>query len=170
MAGHPTGVHRNPVLELVEVLLESFPVPIDRPESGKGHAFNTAHHFLQVLGFSGSRAKGSEGEAAVAGDDRGDAVVRRWRRAWIPKKLRVVMSVDIDHAWHDHAPGCIGNDRCVAVDLADGDDLSVANGDIGKAAGGAGAINDRSALDDLVVACVGHSEHPLVGPPIGRCF
>ncbi|CAB4815736.1 unannotated protein [freshwater metagenome] len=80
------------------------------------------------------------------------------------------MSVDIDHAGHDHPPGCIGDDRCIAFDLANGDDLSVTNSDIGDAARGAGAIDDRSALDDLVVACVGHSEHPLVGPPKRRSF
>ncbi|CAB4815744.1 unannotated protein [freshwater metagenome] len=78
MSGHPTGVHGDSVFKLVEVLLEGFPVPVDCLEGGKRHPFNAAHHFLQILGFSGGRAEGSEGEAAVASDDCGDAVVRRW--------------------------------------------------------------------------------------------
>ena len=75
MSGHPTGVHRDAILELVEVLLERFPVPIDGLEGGKGHSFDSTHHFLEVFRFGDSRAQGGEGEPTVAGDHGGDAVV-----------------------------------------------------------------------------------------------
>ena len=45
--------------------------------AGRGHALDPRHHPLKVVGLGRVGPQGSEGEAAVAADDGGDAVVGR---------------------------------------------------------------------------------------------
>ena len=52
-----------------------------------------------------------EREAAVAGEERGDAVPRRGRRGRIPVELRVVVRVDVDEAGRDREPVGVDTSR-----------------------------------------------------------
>ena len=68
-----------------------------------------------------SGVHGCEADAAVADDDRRDAVPRRRDHARVPRRLAVVVAVDVDEAGRDEQP--VGVDdalRRFAVDRADG--------------------------------------------------
>ena len=54
-------------------------------------------------------------EAAVAGDDRGDAVEARRRERGVPEHLRVVVRVDVDEAGRDDAAA--GVEHALAVEV-----------------------------------------------------
>ena len=69
------------------------------------------------------------------------------------------MGMGVDDTRHHHAASGIGDDGGLAVDLTNDNDLSVADADVGDACGSTSAIDDGSALDDLVVHCVGHCDH-----------
>ena len=90
-------------------------------------------------------------EAAVAGDDGGDAVEARRRERRVPEHLRVVVRVDVDEPGSDDVPA--GVEHALAVEVgADRGDLAVADGDVGTRAGRAGAVDDGAALDDEIDA------------------
>ena len=69
------------------------------------------------------------------------------------------MRVGIDDPGHDHATSGVSDNGGVAVNVADRDDLAVADGDIGNASRCSGTVDDGSTLNEFVVGCVGHSGH-----------
>ena len=74
---HEAGVDADAAVEAVEVLGERLPPPVDaRLQGGQRHALDLGHHPAEVVGVLG--VERGQREAAVAADDRGDAVdVRR---------------------------------------------------------------------------------------------
>ena len=99
-------VHAEPTIEPVEEVGEAShrgSAPLG--ERVRRHALHPAQHLEQPRrrrrGFGGR-----EGESAVPGEQRGDAVPRRRRRGRIPVELRVVVGVDVDEAGrHEQAVG-----------------------------------------------------------------
>ena len=79
-----------------------------------------------------ARAHRREADAAVAHDDRGDAVPARRREQRIPADLAVVVGVDVDEAGRDQQP--VGVDRAPgrsAGQIADLGDDAVVDRDVG---------------------------------------
>ena len=103
-----------------------------------------AHDQVVVLG-PGRRDR----EAAVAGHDRGDAVVRRRPQRGVPEHLRVVVGVDVDEPRRDRAAR--GVELALAAQVrSDLADHAVRDRHVGRLARRAGAVEDRSAADDEV--------------------
>ena len=75
VADEEPGVHRERAVEAVEVLPERLPVPGHAGGEGlEGHALDAGEHAHEVVGFA--RGQRRDREAAVAADDRRDAVQR----------------------------------------------------------------------------------------------
>ena len=97
-----------------------------------------AHDRVAVLG-----PRRRDREAAVAGDDGGDAVVRRRPQRRIPEHLRVVVRVDVDEAGRDRAARRV--ELALAAEVrADLGDHAVGDRDVGDAPGRAAAVEDGS--------------------------
>jgi hypothetical protein len=134
----------------IQIFGEALPIPGDAPvQDRERNALDidqVAHRDLARLGFAGRDA-----HAAIAHDDRGDAVPTRWADRRVPADLRVVMGVRVDEAGGDDEAG--GVDRlCRAVaDSADIGNPAAHDSDIGAASRGAGAVDNSSALDQQVV-------------------
>ena len=88
------------LLERVEVLGEALPLPRDAfGERGAGDVLDAFHEADQPLVAIGGG--GREADAAVAHDDGRDAVPRRRRHLGVPRRLAVVVGVDVDEAGRD---------------------------------------------------------------------
>ncbi len=140
---------RAPRLDRVEVLREGLElVPRHAREQRVGRhvldVLQRAHEQLAVLG-----PHGRDREAAVAGDDRRDAVPTARRQRRVPEDLRVVVGVDVDEARRDDLPRGVElpAPRESGADL--GDD-PVGDGDVGDPPGRARPVDDRSAPDHNV--------------------
>ncbi len=93
-------VHADAALEPVEEGAEATaPVGDALGERVGRHALDPAEHLQQPRDVLGLRRR--EGEPAVAGEERGDAVPRRGRRRRVPVQLRVVVRVHVDEAGRD---------------------------------------------------------------------
>ena len=112
-------------------------------------------HVLDVLERAGDEvvvldARRRDREAAVAGDDGGDAVEARRRERGIPEHLRVVVRVDVDEPGRDDAVA--GVEHTVAVEVrTDLGDATAGDADVGAHARCAGAVVDGPALDHGLV-------------------
>jgi hypothetical protein len=82
-----------------------------------------------VIGRSHRR----EPHAAVAGDHGGDAVVGRRLQPVVPRRLAVVVGVDVDETRRDECAGRVDLATPAAVDLADLDDAIAADRHVGGA-------------------------------------
>ena len=75
VADEEPGVHCERAVEAVEVLAKGLPVPWHAGGEGlEGHALDAGEHAHEVVGFARSQRR--DREAAVAADDRRDAVQR----------------------------------------------------------------------------------------------
>src|SRR5207247_11184915 len=92
---------------------------------------------------------GRDRVAAVAGDDRGDAVEAGGGGVGVEGELGIVVGVHVDDARHDDE--AVGVDRLArAGEAADGGDQAERDPDVGGAAGQARAVHHPAALDDGV--------------------
>ena len=83
-----------------------------RPRARPASMSSTFSRVRAISSRSLGRRRGDR-EAAVAGDDGGDAVEARRRQRRVPEHLGVVVGVDVDEAGGDHAAG--GVELVVAV-------------------------------------------------------
>ena len=84
-------------VERVEELGEGLPGPRQAlVQRGAGDVLDALHQLDEALVVG--RADRREADAAVAGDDRGDAVPRRRAEPVVPGGLAVVVHVDVDEA------------------------------------------------------------------------
>jgi hypothetical protein len=111
---------------------------------------STTDHAAHVVDVARAITERCQGEAAVAADDRGDAVERRRARGAVPEHLRVVVGVEVDDAG--------GNDETVGVersgrrfvDLAHGDDAAVPHAQIAGAGPRPGPVDDGPTGDQEI--------------------
>ncbi len=167
VADQEAGVDAQIALEPSEVLAEGGPVPVDPVfEGDQRHAFDLGHHPADVVVVL--LLDRGEGESAVSGDHRGDAVqVGRGRRR-VPEQLGVVVGVGVDDPGGDDESGGIELGGPGLLHGADGDDHPVLDPDIGQEAGGAGAVDDGAVADHVVE----HGGVPSVWPrrgPVAVC-
>ena len=144
-------VDGDAALERVQVLPERPARPAEaRPERLDRHALHARQHVREPGGVVG--LGGREREAAVAGEDGGDAVPRRRRRRRLPVQLRIVVRMDVDESRRDDAPVGVDGARCALRHPADADDAAVAHGDVGAVGRHARAVDDPAAAYDEVEA------------------
>jgi hypothetical protein len=143
-------VHRaRPGVDVVEVLAEGLPLPLDALGQRRARDVLDALEELDEALVIGGTA-GREADAAIAHHRGGHAVGGGGEHVAVPARLAVVVRV------HVHEPG--GDDRALGVerarrglgDLAERDDLAVANADVGALARRAGAIDESAVLDEEV--------------------
>ena len=149
MAHEEPGVHRQAAVDAVEVLAEGAPVVRHgREQRLERHPLDARQHARDVVDLA--RLDRREREAAVAADDRGDAVQRRRGGGRIPEHLGVVVRVDVDEARRDDEAVGVDGARRGLVDLADRDDAPVAYADVSTAACRSGAVDDAATADEQV--------------------
>src|SRR5581483_7379362 len=106
-------------LEGVEILGEAGPVPrqalVERRAGDVLHALHEGHEAIPVGG-----ADGSEADAAVAEHDGGDALSRGREQVLVPRRLPVVVGVDVDPAGGDEGAGGVD---LLPAPAGDGPDL-----------------------------------------------
>ena len=130
--------------QCVEILGETLPVP--------RHAF--AHHDLgDVLdafhdldqGVAVLGPAGREAHTAIAHQHRGDAMAGGGRETLVPRRLPVVVRVDVDEARRHREP--LGVDLLApsAAHTTDGDDPPILHRDVGRARLAAAAIEHGAA-------------------------
>jgi hypothetical protein len=94
-----------------------------------------------------------DAEAAVAADDRRDAVHVRRRGERIPEQLRVVVRVRIDEAGTHNETARVERDLCILDEHARGNDrndASVAHADVAGIARRSRAVDDGRPDDAMV--------------------
>src|SRR6185436_8222805 len=111
----------------------------------------------EVLVFLGA---GSQGEAAVAHHDAGDAVIAGRGPERIPEDLRVHVRVAVDEARRDDVAFGVDHLARALTNTPDGGDAAVPHSDIGPIPRKPGSIDDRAVLDYQVVR---HSRLSSVG-------
>ncbi len=142
-------VHRELVLEPIEVLRRRRPVPRHAlRERFEGHALDPCEHPHQVVAVLGAERR--DREPAVASDHRGDAVQRRGRQRRVPERLRVVVRVDVDEARRDREARRIDGLFGRLGHLADRDDLTVPDADVGAAPRPPRSVDDLATSDHTV--------------------
>ena len=125
-------------VERVEVLGERLPAPVDAlGERGAGDVLDALHQLDQPLLVA--RAHRREPDAAVAGDDGGDAVPDDGSSSGSQRGLAVVVRVDVDEPGRDEQPGGVDGLGRVAVErrLRHLDDHAVLHRDVADEAVGA---------------------------------
>ena len=96
----PTSNSFGIAVERVEVLGERLPLPLDAGgERGAGDVLDAFHQADQPVVPVGLHRR--EADAAVAHDDRGDAVPARRREQRVPGDLAVEVRVHVDEAGRD---------------------------------------------------------------------
>src|SRR5262245_29998943 len=94
---------------------------------------------------------GSQGERAVADNDRGGSVIARKGTKRIPRDLGVVVRVVIDDPGRNHQASCIKHPARVSTYLSDLHNTTAADGDVAVESRYAGTIDDISVFDDQIV-------------------
>ena len=72
----------------------------------------------------------------------------------VPAQLRVEMRVDVDEAGGEHLAACVEFGIGRTGEVADGENLSVFDGDVAMLLGRARTVDDPRVADDQV--CVAH--------------
>ncbi len=144
----PAGVER------VEVLLERLPLP-GHPlgQRGARDVLHALHQLDQPLVPVGCRRR--EADAAIAHHHRGDAVPRRWRQVRVPRRLAVVVRVDIDPPGrHEQPVGVDGGRRRSTAErprVGDLGDHTVGHGDIGDPGRCSAAVDQQPPGNHQIV-------------------
>jgi hypothetical protein len=99
---------------------------------------------------------GSKSDAAVAHHHGGDAVPRRGREVGIPRRLAVVVGVDVDPAGCDQTTlgiddACGGADVVAGIGVDNSGDHPVGHRHVGNAAGSTGAVDEKSPTDHEIM-------------------
>ncbi len=141
-----------PGVERIKELLEAFPLPRDAfGHSRARDVLHALHQFDQPLVTVGRRR--SEADATVAHHDRGDTVPGRWREVRIPRRLSVIVRVNVHPARSEEEPGSV--DFTTGVPTFPGrrhlSDQAVRDRDISRPALVAGAINEIGVANHEVV-------------------
>jgi hypothetical protein len=149
--------HSRQLLEHVEVLGVGLPAPLDAlGERAAGDVLYALHQLdepLVTVGRCGSKA-----HTTVAHQRGGDAVPSRRGDEWVPRDLRVVVSVHIDPARSEQQTvGLDGAGRSPdGSRRLDRGDVRAIDGDVGGAAGLAAAVDEVCVAEDEVV------DHPSI--------
>jgi len=137
------GFHR------VEIFGEAFPVPFKSfVQRGTRNVFDAFHQLDQPLAILDAHRR--EADAAIAHHDRGHAMPARWIEPGVPRRLPVIVGVDIDKARRDELALGIDLFATAADNLADCGDLAVLHRDVGGDERPAHAVGDASIADDEI--------------------
>ena len=154
VADQEPGVRHQRAVEPIEEAARGGPVPRQADlQALERHTLHPGEHAHEVVGVVGphggigGECQRGDGEAAVATDDGGDTVQRRRAEGGVPERLRVVVRVQVDEAGRHHQATRIDLVDRGLGEVADGDDATVADTDIGHPTGRTRAVDDRSPGD-----------------------
>ena len=138
-------------LHAVQILAEGRPVPGQAVHDGvRGDVLHRLHQLGQIAPVA--LGAGREGDAAVADQRCGHAVVGTRPHLRLPADLRVQVGVQIDEARrHQLASGVDGGAGLFAGQIADAADAAAIDGDVGAFGVRAGTVDDGAAGDDRLV-------------------
>src|SRR5262249_56453735 len=140
--------------EGVEILGEALPPPADAlGERGAGDVLDALHQADEPVVAIGTRR--GEANPAVAHHDRGDAMPRRRRQIRIPRRLAVVVRVDVDPAGRDDQPARVDLATALAGDVPGGGDAIAVDRDVAGARRRARAVDDGAPAQDEIVHAKG---------------
>ena len=148
--------------ERIEIIGKAFPIPFHPlGERSAGNILNTLHQADQPIMLVLFRR--CKANAAIAHDNRGDAMPARRTHLAVPRCLAVIMGMDINKAWRDDFTQSINLFAARSADLAySGNDAAI-HRDIGDKARCARAIHHGSTTNDQIM----HIDSPLPkGEPI----
>ncbi len=144
------GVDADATVERAQVLGERLEaVERDAGERGRIHSLDASEQLDQPVAVA--RPQRRDGEPAVAGDDRGDAVEAARRRVRLEGELRVVVRVRIDDPGGHHAPVRVDLAGATSVDEPDLGDPSPGHGHVGSPPREPRAVDDDAVADHQVV-------------------
>ena len=151
VADHAGHVDPEVALEAVQEVTERPPVPVQAErQGGRGHALHLDEHGGQVVGV-GLVADGGDGEAAVAHDHAGDAVLAGRGGVRVPEQLGVVVGVGVDEAGADDpVAGIEGLGGLGSGKVAYGRDSPVGHANVGTHTGRSRSVDHRAARDQQV--------------------
>ncbi len=150
MTTEEPGIHGDAVLlDAIEVVGERLPVPRHTLlQCRQRDAFDPRHQARQVVDVL--VAAGREREPAVPAEHGRDAVQRRRARSRVPEQLRVVVRVQVDESRRDDEAVGVDRARRGVVDIADLDDASAHDRDVGAPRRGARPVHHGAVLDEEV--------------------
>ena len=148
--------------ERIEIIGKAFPIPFHPlGERSARNILDTLHQAdqpIMLVLFRGRKAN-----AAIAHDNRGDAMPARRTHLAVPRCLAVIMGMDVDKPRRDDFARSINLFATRSADLAHSGNDAAIHRDIGDKARRARAINDRSTTNDQIM----HIDSPLPkGEPI----
>ena len=137
-------------LDRVEILAEALPGPVDPlVEHRSGNVLDPFHQRDEP--WVGIGAYRREADAAVAHDRGGHAVPARRRHPFVPRRLSVVMRMDVDEARGDQQPDGVDLLFAPAGDRAHGGDQSAVHRHVSPAGLAAAAVGHQPAAHHQVV-------------------
>ncbi len=152
VAHQKTGVDGRAPVESCQPVAERRPLPVEAgAQRFERHTLDPGQHPGEVVLLVGPR--GSEREATVSAEHRGDTVLHRRARGGIPEQLGVVVRVQIDEARRERLPLRVNGFRCLFVDVPNRDDAPVLDPNVAATDGRACAVDDLGVADQQV-------EHP----------
>ena len=122
-------------------------------QRGTRNIFNALHQLDETVVVGG--AHGRKADAAIAHDGCRDAMPARRLQPRVPCRLTIIMGVNIDKARRDETAFGVDFFGACARNLADSNNETVADGDIGLAQRGAQAVGQGAAAYDEIM-CMGH--------------
>jgi hypothetical protein len=159
--GHAQGVVRHQGQEVravrhglqhVQVVAKTAPVEPDA--FGQCRAGDVFHAFHQRDQFClAAWHAGREGDATVAHQQRGHAMMDAGAEGLIPGRLAVVVGVDVDEAGGQPGPAAVDALAYDRADAADLGDEAVLHADVGGEGGGPRAVDDGGPFNHPI-------EHP----------
>ena len=148
-------------VDAVEVLGERFPIPCDSLMKGSpGNVFDSFHDLDKPV--MSIRGDWRETHATISHDRSGDSLPRRWREVGIPTHLTVIVGMDVDPPRSNKKSGCVELRDASLVDVADGGNNAVIDGEITEKSRTASAVDDGPIADDEIV--LGHVMRVLIVP------
>ncbi len=143
-------------LKCVQIFGERFPIP-SHP-LGKRSTRNVLDTFHQtnqpVMLVFLCRGKAN---TAIAHDDRGDAMPAGWGHLAVPRRLAIIMGVDVDKAWRDNLASRINLFAALRTDCTNGRNDAAVYSNIRNKARCACAIDNGSTTNNQIM----HADSPL---------
>ena len=148
--------------ECVKIIGKAFPIPFHPlGERSAGNILDTLHQAdqpIMLVLFRGRKA-----DAAIAHDDRGDAMPARRPHLAVPRCLAVIMGMDVDKTWRDDFTRSIDLFAARGADLTHSGNDAAIHRNVGDKARRARAIHHGSTANDQIMHI--DSPHPK-GEPI----
>ena len=143
-------------LKRIQIFREGLPIPFHPlGQCGAGDILNTLHQADEPVMLVLFRRR--KANAAIAHDDRGDAMPARRTHLAVPSRLAIIMGVDVDKAGCDDLACCVNLFAALRADMSNRRNYTAVHCNISNKARRAGAINHGSTTNNKIM----HTDSPL---------